>query len=275
MKKTAIALLLILFASLFAGCAQQTAGGNGASSAKEITLKVGATPVPHAEILEQVKPILAKEGINLEIVEFTDYVLPNKALAEGQIDANYFQHVPYLESFSKENKLDLTFTVKVHVEPMGIYSKKVKNLADLPNGAKIAIPNDVTNGGRALLLLQKLGVLKLKDGVGLEPTVQDITENPKNIVFEEVEAALIPTALSDPQIAAAVINGNYAIQNGLNPVKDAIALEDGDSPYANVIAVRKGDENKEAIVKLGQALQSPEIKKFIEEKYQGAVIPAF
>jgi len=237
------------------------------------SLKVGATSVPHAEILEFVKPILEKQGINLEIVEYNDYVQPNLQLADGQLDANYFQHIPYLEDFCASRKLDLVWVAKVHIEPMGIYSSKIKSLADLKDGDKIGIPNDVTNGGRALALLEKAGLIKLKDGSGIKATVQDISENPKHLQIIEIEAPMLPRVL--PDLTAAVINGNFAIQAGLQPTKDALFLESGDSPFANVLVVRKGDEKRKEIEALAKVLQSEDVRKFIEEKYRGAVIPAF
>lgn len=240
---------------------------------KSESLVVGATPVPHAEILEVVKPTLKKEGIDLKIVEFSDYVTPNMQLWDKQLDANFFQHIPYLEDFCSSKNMDLVWVAKVHIEPMGIYSDKIKSLSDLKDGDKVGIPNDVTNGGRALALLEKAGLIKLKEGLGIKATVHDVVENPKNLQIVELDAAMLPRAL--PDLAIGVINGNFALQAGLNPVKDAIYLEGSDSPFANVLVVRKGDENKPAIQKLVKALQSPEVKKFIEDKYQGAVIPAF
>lgn len=272
MKKLVFVLVVIVsLAALLAGCGAKTEAP--APAGKKTVIKVGATAVPHAEILKAVQPLLAKEGIDLQIVEFTDYVRPNVALAEKELDANYFQHIPYLQQFSADRKLDLTYTVAVHIEPIGIYSKKVKNLNELVNGAQIAIPNDATNGGRALALLEKAGLIKLKDGAGIKGTLKDIAENPKQLVFKELEAPLLPRALDD--VALAVINTNYALEANLVPTKDALYLEPKDSPYANVLAVRKGDEKRPEIEKLSKALTSPEVKKFIEEKYKGAVVPAF
>jgi len=233
-------------------------------------IKVGASPVPHKEILEAAAPVLAKEGYTLEIVEFTDYVTPNTALADGDLDANFFQHVPYLEEFAKAKKLDLTYTVKVHIEPMALYSSKYKTLADLKDGAKIAIPNDPTNGARALRVLEKAGLLKLKEGALISKA--DITENPKKLEITELEAPQLPRVLAE--VDAAVINANYAIEAKLN-LTDALAVEAKDSPYANVLAVRTEDKTKPYIEALSKALTSPEVKKFIEDKYKGAVIPAF
>jgi len=255
-----IAGILVLATVVLGGC-------------RSAVLKVGASPVPHAEILEVVKPLLKQEGIELKIVEYSDYVQPNLQLQDKQLDANYFQHIPYLEDFAKSRKLDLVWVAKVHIEPMGIYSKKVKSLSEVSEGDNIGIPNDVTNGGRALALLEKAGLIRLKEGVGVKGTVRDITANPKNLKIVELEAAMLPRVL--PDVTLAVINGNFALQAGLNPVKDSLFIESADSPFANVIAVRKGDEKDPRIQKLVKAIQSPEVRKFIEEKYQGAVVPAF
>ncbi len=273
MKKITLFILtaFLALATLVAGCGGKEAAAPAAPEKK--TIKVGATAVPHAEILNVVKPLLEKEGINLVIVEMSDYVRPNVAVAEKELDANFFQHIPYLTKFSAERKLDLTYTAAVHIEPMGIYSKQVKNLNDVPNGAQIAIPNDPTNGGRALALLAKAGIIKLKDGAGVNATVKDITDNPKNVKIRELEAPQLPRALDD--VALSVINTNYALEAKLVPTKDALFIEQNDSPYVNVLAIRKGDENRPEIQKLTKALTSPEVKKFINEKYQGAVVPAF
>lgn len=240
-----------------------------------INLKIGVSPVPHGDIIKFIQENLAKAaGLNLEIVEFTDYVQPNLALADGQLDANYFQHVPYLDDFNKEHNLNLVSVAAVHIEPLGLYSKKVTALSEIPDKAVIAIPNDATNAGRALNLLQANGLLTLKEGVGIAATVLDIVDNPKNLDIKELEAAQLVRALDD--VAAAVINGNYAIEAGLKPSKDALALESGENnPYANILAVVKGHENDEGIQRLAKLLTSPEVKKFIEEKYEGSVIPAF
>lgn len=261
-------------ALLLSGCgsSQQASTGSGSAS-KMVTLTVGASPVPHTEILEQVKPVLAKEGIDLKIVEFTDYVKPNLALNDKELDANFFQHVPYMEKFNQERNMSLVSAGKVHIEPMGIYSHQTKDLKALPDGAKIAIPNDPTNGGRALLLLQQVGLITLKDNGSITSTVGDITGNPHNYQIVELEAAQLPRSLDD--VGAAVINTNFALEAKLNPTKDALAIESKDSPYVNIVAVRKGDENRPEIQKLIKAIQTPEIKKFIEDKYQGAILPAF
>ena len=273
MKKTVWALAgLLALGALVAGCSGEKKEA-AQSSDKTVVLKVGATPVPHAEILNEIKPLLAKDGIDLQIIEFTDYVKPNLSLNDKEIDANFFQHEPYLKKFAADRKLDLVNLVAVHIEPMGVYSKKLKDIKSVPDGAKVAIPNDPTNGGRALNILAKAGLIKLKDGVGISATVGDIVENPKNLKITEAEAAMLPRTLDDVDLA--VINSNFAMEAKLNPTKDALFIEPKDSPYANIVAVRKGDENRKEIQALKKALTSPEVKKFIEEKYKGAVIPAF
>ena len=273
MKKTVWALAgLLALGALVAGCSGEKKEA-AQSSDKKVVLKVGATPVPHAEILNEIKPLLAKDGIDLQIIEFTDYVKPNLSLNDKEIDANFFQHEPYLKKFAADRKLDLVNLVAVHIEPMGVYSKKLKDIKSVPDGAKVAIPNDPTNGGRALNILAKAGLIKLKDGVGISATVGDIVENPKNLKITEAEAAMLPRTLDDVDLA--VINSNFAMEAKLNPTKDALVIEPKDSPYANIVAVRKGDENRKEIQALKKALTSPEVKKFIEEKYKGAVIPAF
>ena len=273
MKKTVWALAgLLALGALVAGCSGEKKEA-AQSSDKKVVLKVGATPVPHAEILNEIKPLLAKDGIDLQIIEFTDYVKPNLSLNDKEIDANFFQHEPYLKKFAADRKLDLVNLVAVHIEPMGVYSKKLKDIKSVPDGAKVAIPNDPTNGGRALNILAKAGLIKLKDGVDISATVGDIVENPKNLKITEAEAAMLPRTLDDVDLA--VINSNFAMEAKLNPTKDALFIEPKDSPYANIVAVRKGDENRKEIQALKKALTSPEVKKFIEEKYKGAVIPAF
>ena len=265
----ASALLAVAF--LAAACGSDSASSG--SSSKNTTVTVGATPVPHGEILNEIKPLLAKEGVDLKVVEFTDYVKPNLALNDKELDANFFQHSPYLDKFNSEHGTKLKAIAKIHVEPMGIYSHKIKDLKDLPDGAKVAIPNDPTNGGRALLILQSAGLIGLKDGGNITSTVQDVEKNDKHLQFVELEAAQIPRSIDDVDIA--LINTNFAMEAGLNPLKDALFLEPKDSPYANVLVIREGDENRPEIQKLVKALQSPEVKKFIEDKYQGAILPSF
>jgi len=302
MKKT-LGLLLMVFALVLLSACGNNSGGNagdndaanadanagsigdaGDSSASEdsaagepaaepVTIKVGATPEPHATILEFVKDKLAAEGVNLEIVVFNDYVQPNVQLYEKQLDANFFQHVPYLEEFNAEKGYDLVKVTGVHIEPMGAYSKKIDSIDQLKDGAKIAIPNDATNGGRALALLAKHNLITLKEGVGILATVQDIADNPKNLEIVELEAATLPRVLPDVDIA--VINTNYALEAGLVPTRDALFIEDSDSPYVNILVARPDNQNDEAIRKLADALNSPEVKQFIEENYEGAVVPAF
>jgi D-methionine transport system substrate-binding protein len=243
------------------------------SVAAPTALKVGASPTPHAEILEVVKPMLAREGIELTIIEFQDYVQPNLALAEGELDANFFQHVPYLEQFSKDHRLDLTYIAKVHVEPMGVYSQKVKSLAQLKDRAVVAVPNDPTNCGRALMLLEQANLIKLRADAGLLATELDIQENPKKLQVKALEAAQLPRVL--PEVDLAVINTNYALPAGLVPTRDALFIEGGESPYANVLAVRTVDQNKAALQKLAQALNSAEVKAYLLENYAGDIVPAF
>ncbi len=269
-----LAVCLTLLLSSVVGCSQQPAAEGDKNAAPQMTkLVVGATAKPHAEILEVVKPLLAKENVDLEIKVFTDYVLLNPSLKDGQIDANFFQHIPYLDDYNAKNKADLVWTVKVHNEPMGVYSKRIKSLDELPDGAKVGIPNDATNGGRALMVLDQAKVIKLKEGVGVTATEKDIVENPKNIEITQMDAAMLPRTLEDASIC--VINSNYALEAKLNPTTDAIFSEPKDSPFANVLAVRPADKDKEAIVKLGKALQSPEVKKFLEDNYAGSCVPSF
>jgi len=239
--------------------------------AKKTVIKVGATPVPHVEILEIVKPLLKAKGYDLEIIEFTDYVTPNIALDEGELDANFFQHVPYLEQFNKNKHTSLVKTVNVHLEPMAIYSKSIKNLSELKDGDIVAVPNDPTNESRALDILVKEGLLTFKD-VEFK-TVIDIISNPKNLKIKELDAPQLPRVLDE--VAAAIINTNYALSANLNPIKDALVIESKDSPYANVIAVKKGNENKDYIKALNEAINSPEVKAFIREKYNGSIVEAF
>ena len=270
MKRTlSILLALILALGLLAGCGSKSAGS------KKIV--VGATPVPHAEILEAAKETLKEKGYELEIKEFTDYVQPNLSLQSGDLDANFFQHTPYLNDFNAEQKTDLISIASIHYEPLGIYPGKTKSLADLKDGAQMSVPNDTTNEARALLLLEANGLIKVDPDAGLKATPKDIIENPKNLRFVEIEAAQLVRSLQDVDLA--VINGNYAIQGGLNAMSDALAKEEKDSvaatTYANILVVRRGDENRDDLKALAEALQSENVKKFIEEKYQGAVVPVF
>ncbi|WP_416407555.1 MetQ/NlpA family ABC transporter substrate-binding protein [Agrobacterium rosae] len=258
MKKLIIAASL---AALFAG------------SALAETIKIGVTPAEHAQIMEQVKKVAATKGLDLEILEFSDYVVPNQALADGELQANSFQHQPYLDNQVADRKFDLVSVGTTITTPMGVYSKKVKSLDELKDGATVGIPNDPTNGGRALLVLASKGVLKVNPDVGLKVTPADITENPKNIQIVELDAAQLPRSLDDTD--ASVINTNYATAAGLNPKKDSIAIESEKSPYANVIAVRTQDKDKPWVKTLVESYQSPEVKSFILEKYNGTVIPSW
>ncbi|WP_121627284.1 MetQ/NlpA family ABC transporter substrate-binding protein [Poseidonibacter antarcticus] len=238
---------------------------------KQTVIKIGATPVPHVEILEAVKPLLKAKGYDLQIVEFTDYVTPNIAVNEGELDANFFQHLPYLIEFNKNKNTDLIKTASVHLEPMGLYSHKIKALSELKDGASIAVPNDPTNESRALDILVKEGLLTFKD-VDFKTAV-DILENPKNLKIKELDAPQLPRVLDE--VDAAIINTNYALAANLNPLKDAIVIESKDSPYVNIVVVKKGNENKEYIKALDEAINSDEIKKFIREKYKGSIVEAF
>ena len=236
-------------------------------------LVVAATPVPHAEILELIKPTLAKEGVDLEIKVFTDYVQPNVQVDQKRLDANYFQTLPYLKSFNEGKGTNLVTVIGVHVEPFGGYSKKIKNLSELKDGATVAIPNEGSNSGRALILLQKAGLIELKDPKNALATPKDIAKNPHNFKFKELESALLPRVLKEVDLD--MINTNYALEAKLNPTKDALVIEGADSPYVNFLVAREDNKNSDAIKKLAAALTSPEVKAFIEKKYNGAVLPAF
>ena len=255
-----------------------TACGSEKGSASSDTsgpLIVAASPTPHAEILTYVKDNLAKKaGLDLEVREFTDYVTPNTATEDGSVGANYFQNQPYLDDFNKKNGTHIVPVVTVHLEPLGLYSHKVKSADALKSGATIAVPNDSVNEARALKLLAANGIITLKDGVGNEATPADITKNPKNLEFKELEAAQTPRSLDD--VDAAVINGNYALEADLSPAKDALVSESPKgNPYGNFLAVKKGAENDPRVAKLAKLLTSAEVRKFIEDKYDGAVIPSF
>lgn len=257
--------------------AESGAPGEAESGAEELeVLKVGASPSPHAEILNAVKPALADRGYDLQVVEYTDYVQPNLALDSGELDANYFQHEPYLLNFCEERKTKLVSAGGVHYEPFGIYGGKSSDLENVAEGAKVAVPNDVTNEARALLLLADRGLITLKEGAGINATRQDIAENPKKLEIIEVEAAQIPRSLQDVDFG--VINGNYALSAGLR-TEDALAVESADSlaarTYTNVVAVREGEEESEKTKALMEALRSDQVRSFIEAEYQGAVVPSF
>lgn len=254
------------------GCGDDKAKEPAKMASADTTITVGATPVPHADILNFIAPEMKKQGVTLKVLEFSDYVKPNMALADKEIDANFFQHKPYLDSFAKERGLKLSSLVAVHIEPMGVYSKKFKDVKSVPDGAKIAIPNDPTNGGRALRVLADAGIFGLKDGVGVNGTPADIVNNAKNVKILEMEAAVLPRTLDDVDFA--VINSNFALSVGLNPTKDSLFTEAKDSPYANIVAVRS-DDNREVLQKLKSAITSPAVRDFILEKYKGSVVPAF
>ena len=251
--------------------------GDATANGETITLTVGATPNPHAEILAQVKDDLAAEGIDLVVKEYSDYVVPNTAVEEGDLDANYFQHTPYMEKFNEENGTHLVSVGKIHYEPMGIYPGLTKTLEELPDGATIAVPNDATNEARALQPLAAQGLIELKEDAGLNATPNDITSNPKNLQFKELEAAMLPQTASEVDLS--VINSNFAMEGGMNPATDSLASEDADSEaaqtFANIIAVKEGHENDPAIQALVKALQSDKVKEYIEKTYSGAVVAVF
>ena len=244
-----------------------------AGSAFAKTVRIGVTPGPHAQIMEKVKEVAGKNGLELDIQEFSDYVIPNMALADGALEANSFQHKPYLDNQVADRGFKIESVALTVNFPIGIYSKKHKSLDALPNGATISIPNDPTNGGRALILLQDKGLIKLKDGVGYKPTPLDVTENTKKLKFVEIEAAKGPRVLAD--VDAAIINTNYATSGGLDPVKDPIARENPKGPYVNLIAVRTEDKNKPWVKALVESYHTPEVKQFIEEKFKGSVLTSW
>ena len=281
MKKfLALALALAMIFAL-AACGAEKGSGTDVpednTSLEGTTIKVAATPVPHAEILAVAKEILAEQGITLEIVEFTDYVQPCTATENGDVDANYFAHLPYIDQFNEENGTHLVSVAAVHYEPYGLYPGKTKTIDELADGAQIAVPNDGSNEARALLLLEAEGLITLKEGVGLKATKLDIVENPKNLDIVEMEAAQLPRTLADVDMA--VINGNYAMEAGLSVKNDAVATEDSDSEaaqtYANILVVKEGNEQAPAILALAEALKSAEVKAYIEENYDGAVVAMF
>ncbi|AQS55851.1 MetQ/NlpA family ABC transporter substrate-binding protein [Novibacillus thermophilus] len=274
--------LFVVFA--LAACGSGASDGGGDSAGEEsgensaerteetIQLTVGATAVPHAEILEHVKPILAEQGVELEIKTFQDYVLPNKNLVEGELDANYFQHIPWMESSNEENGWNIVDVVGVHIEPLGAYSDKYESIEEIPDGATVAVTNASGEQDRFVRLLEANGLITLSEGEG-DKTLQDIVENPKNLQFEQVENAMLPRVL--PDVDLAIINTNYALEADLNPVEDALFIEGKDSPYVNVLAINEGDEDKPGIQELADALTSDDVRQFMEEKYDGAVVPAF
>ena len=278
-KKILGALLAVTaLASLgLSGC-----GGSSSNTATskedDKTITVAATPTPHAEILNKaVKPILKKDGYKLVVKEFTDYVQPNTATEEGEVDANYFQHKPYLDNFNKEKGTHLVSIEGIHFEPFGLYPGKTKTLDALPDGATVAVPNDATNEARALLLLQDAGLIKLKDPKDINSTTKDITSNPKNLQFKELEAAVVPTVIKDVDLAA--LNGNYAIQAGFDQTKDTLAKEKvgglAAKTYQNILVVKEGNENTAKTKELKKALRSDKVRDYIKKTYKGAVLPVF
>jgi len=266
-KGIIIGLLLIITWGIFVGCTD--AGEDEELS----TLRIGASPVPHSEILEFIEEDLKKEGIALEIVEFTDYVTPNLSLEEEEVDANFFQHGPYLESFNGEHGLNLSSVLEVHVEPLGLYSNSLGDIEELQEGSTIAIPNDPTNGGRALLLLSEFGLIDVEEGSDLQVTISDIKNNPKNLEFVELEAPQLPRSLED--VDAAVINTNYALEADFHPLEDALISENENSPYTNVIATREELTDSEKIQALIEVLTREKVEDFLWENYDGAVVPVF
>ncbi|MDQ0338256.1 D-methionine transport system substrate-binding protein [Caldalkalibacillus uzonensis] len=270
MNKSLMALIsLILIFSLAACGGSEETGG----SLPEDKLRVGVTAGPHEEIMEKVAEVAAREGLEIEIEVFTEYVMPNIALAEGELDVNSFQHVPYLENFKEDRGLDLIDVATTVNFPMGIYSKHINDLSELKEGDKLGLPNDPTNGARALILFELAGLIKLAEGVGTEATVHDIVENPLNLEFVELEAATIARVLDD--LAAAAINTNFAIEEGYVPTKDSIFIEPADSPWVNVIAVRTENKDDPVLEKLIKAYHSDEVKQFIEERFEGSVVPSW
>lgn len=266
-----LGLAAVLSCGLLAGC-----GGSASSDAEDKVIKVGASPSPHAEILEQIKEDVAEKGYTLEIIEYNDYVIPNTTVDQGELDANFFQHKPYMDNFNEENGTNLVAVASIHFEPLGLYSSKVDAVADIKEDALIGVPNDATNEARALLLLEANGLITLKEGAGVNATVNDIESNPLNLQIKEIEAAQLPLSLQD--LDAAVINGNYALSGGLS-VSDAITVEESTSiaaeTYANILTVKSGNENSEKTQVLIGALQSEKVKEYIEATYEGAVVPVF
>ncbi|WP_123043261.1 MetQ/NlpA family ABC transporter substrate-binding protein [Cohnella candidum] len=293
-KKSLLVLLVLVFTVIAAACGKSNDDKSGESSAaasssassspnesasasptgsEPAKLKLGVMAGAEEEIWKVAKEVAAKDNLDLELVVFNDYVQPNKVLEDGQLDANAFQHVPYLDEFNKTNGTHIVKLADTINYPIGVYSKSIKDLAELKDGDTLGLPNDPTNGARALILFQSAGLIKLKDGVGITATVRDIAENPKNLKFKELDAAFIPKALGD--LTAAVINTNYAIDNGLSPSKDAIYREPKDSPWVNIIAVREGEQDKPVFQRLVKAFQSEEVKKFVTEKYGDSMVPAW
>ncbi|MDO7907066.1 MetQ/NlpA family ABC transporter substrate-binding protein [Paenibacillus sp. JX-17] len=281
MRKWTITVLMLSLVMLLGACGSKNTGSdNGAApdnvrqggAPREVELKIGASSVPHAQILQAIKPELEGQGIRLHVVEFNDYIQPNQQVYDKELDANFFQHEPYLESENKKRGMDLVKVVGVHIEPFAAYSQKIKAKEEITDGAKIAIPNDATNGGRALILLADQGLIELKDKTNIESTIKDITSNPKNLKFVELDAAQLPRQLS--QVDVALINTNYALQAQLNP-KDALFMEDQNSPYVNILVSRPDNKDSKEIQALAKALTSEKARKYIEDRYNGSIIPAF
>ena len=274
MKKLSLLLVGVLTAVLFlVGCGNDTKKESAAKTDAKGPITIGVTAGPHAEVMDFVKQEAAKQGVELKVVEFSDFVQPNVALDNKELDMNSFQHQPYLDNMVKDRGMKLVTIGKSILLPMGLYSSQVKDLKDLPEGASIAIPNDPTNGGRALLLLQQAGIVKLKEGLGVKATVADIIANPKNVKIQELDAAQIPHSIKDVTLAA--VNTNYALQAKLNPLKDALVIENKDSLYANVIVVREADKDNARYKKVVEIYNSPAVKKFVEEHFKGTIVPAF
>ena len=271
LKVVSLGLAAVLSCGLLVGC-----GGNNSAGADDKNIKIGASPSPHAEILAEIEAAVEAQGYTLEVIEYNDYVIPNTAVDQGELDANFFQHKPYLDDFNANNGTDIVSVAAIHFEPLGIYSASVTEVSEIGEGALIGVPNDATNEARALLLLEANGLISLKEGAGVSATINDIESNPLNLEIKEIEAAQLPLSLLD--LDAAVINGNYAISGGLK-VSDAIALEESTSiaadTYANIIAVKAGNEDSEKVQVLINALKSEEVKAFIEATYAGAVVPVF
>ena len=271
LKVVSLGLAAVLSCGLLVGC-----GGNDSAGADDKNIKIGASPSPHAEILAQVEAAVEAQGYTLEIIEYNDYVIPNTAVEQGELDANFFQHKPYLDDFNANNGTNIVSVAAIHFEPLGIYSSSVEEISEIGEGALIGVPNDATNEARALLLLEANGLITLKEGAGVSATINDIESNPLNLEIKEIEAAQLPLSLLD--LDAAVINGNYAISGGLK-VSDAIAVEESTSiaadTYANIIAVKAGNEENEKVQVLINALKSEEVKSYIESTYAGAVVPVF
>ena len=277
MKKILTLILALTMAVGLCACGGGEEAPAEDTAAETVTLKVAASPTPHAEILAQVVDVLAEQGIELVVTEYGDYVVPNTAVEEGAEDANFFQHAPYLESFNAENGTHLVSVAPIHYEPMGIYPGMTASLEELPDGAVIAVPNDVTNEARALQLLAAQGLIEIDPAAGLNATPNDITSNPKNLQFKEMEAAMLPQIVGEVDLA--IINSNFALQGGLNPAEDALASEDAASEaaqtFANIIVVKEGSEENAAVLALIEALQSDAVREFIETTYSGSVVAMF